>query len=110
MNNQFMAGQVAMISRGHWILENAKKANLDMDIADVPLFCDWFALSPEFTRWLRISSCYFRLGVWGKGCCVRARFLAQEFDRAHEDRLFRRHASGCSSRKPVRRLSEGPLA
>jgi multiple sugar transport system substrate-binding protein len=36
MDNQFMAGQVAMISRGHWILENAKKANLDMDIADVP--------------------------------------------------------------------------
>ena len=36
MNNQFMAGQVAMISRGHWILENAKEAKLDMDIADVP--------------------------------------------------------------------------
>ena len=36
MDNQFMAGQVAMISRGHWILENAKKSNLDMDIADVP--------------------------------------------------------------------------
>jgi multiple sugar transport system substrate-binding protein len=36
MDNQFFAGQVAMISRGHWILENAKKANLDMDIADVP--------------------------------------------------------------------------
>jgi multiple sugar transport system substrate-binding protein len=36
MDNQFDAGQVAMISRGHWILENAKKAKLDMDIADVP--------------------------------------------------------------------------
>jgi multiple sugar transport system substrate-binding protein len=36
MDNQFMAGQVAMISRGHWILSNAKKSNLDMDIADVP--------------------------------------------------------------------------
>ena len=36
MDNQFLAGQVAMISRGHWILENAKRANLDMDIADVP--------------------------------------------------------------------------
>ena len=36
MDNQFMAGQVAMISRGHWILENAKEAKLDMDIADVP--------------------------------------------------------------------------
>jgi multiple sugar transport system substrate-binding protein len=36
MDNQFFASQVAMISRGHWILENAKKANLDMDIADVP--------------------------------------------------------------------------
>ena len=31
-----MAGQVAMISRGHWIIENAKKAKLDMDIANVP--------------------------------------------------------------------------
>ena len=36
MDNQFAAGQVAMISRGHWIIENAKRANLDMDIADVP--------------------------------------------------------------------------
>jgi multiple sugar transport system substrate-binding protein len=36
MDNQFLAGQVAMISRGHWILENAIKAKLDMDIADVP--------------------------------------------------------------------------
>ena len=36
MDNQFDAGQVAMISRGHWIIENAKKAKLDMDIADVP--------------------------------------------------------------------------
>lgn len=36
MDNQFMAGQVAMISRGHWILENAKKAHLDMDVAIPP--------------------------------------------------------------------------
>src|SRR5260370_33819867 len=36
MDNQFMAGQVAMISRGHWILQNAKAANLDMDIAIPP--------------------------------------------------------------------------
>ena len=36
MDNQFAAGQVAMISRGHWIIENAKRAKLDMDIADVP--------------------------------------------------------------------------
>jgi len=36
MDNQFAAGQVAMISRGHWIIENAKRANLDMDVADVP--------------------------------------------------------------------------
>jgi multiple sugar transport system substrate-binding protein len=33
MDNQFAAGQVAMINRGHWIIENAK---LDMDIANVP--------------------------------------------------------------------------
>lgn len=36
MDNQFQAGQVAMISRGHWIIENAKRAKLDMDIANVP--------------------------------------------------------------------------
>ena len=36
MDNQFAAGQVAMINRGHWIIENAKSAKLDMDIADVP--------------------------------------------------------------------------
>jgi multiple sugar transport system substrate-binding protein len=36
MDNQFLAGQVAMISRGHWILENVKKAKLDMDIAIPP--------------------------------------------------------------------------
>jgi multiple sugar transport system substrate-binding protein len=36
MDNQFMAGQVAMISRGHWIVQNAKAANLDMDIAIPP--------------------------------------------------------------------------
>ena len=36
MDNQFLAGQVAMISRGHWILENVKKAKMDMDIAIPP--------------------------------------------------------------------------
>ena len=36
MDNQFIAGQVAMISRGHWIVENAKAAKLDMDIAIPP--------------------------------------------------------------------------
>ena len=36
MDNQFLAGQVAMISRGHWIMQNVKKANLNMDIANVP--------------------------------------------------------------------------
>ena len=36
MDNQYMAGQVAMISRGHWIIENAKKAKLDMDVAIPP--------------------------------------------------------------------------
>ncbi len=36
MDNQFMAGQVAMINRGRWILISAERAKLDMDIADVP--------------------------------------------------------------------------
>jgi len=36
MDNQFFAGQVGMISRGHWILESAKKAKLNMDIAIPP--------------------------------------------------------------------------
>jgi len=36
MDNQFMAGQVAMISRGHWIVENAKAAHLDLDVAIPP--------------------------------------------------------------------------
>jgi multiple sugar transport system substrate-binding protein len=36
MDNQFMAGQVAMISRGHWIVQNAKANGLNMDIANVP--------------------------------------------------------------------------
>jgi multiple sugar transport system substrate-binding protein len=36
MDNQFFAGQVAMISRGHWIVENAKKAKLNMDVAIPP--------------------------------------------------------------------------
>lgn len=37
MDNQFMAGQVAMISRGQWIVQNAKKNNLNMDIANPPM-------------------------------------------------------------------------
>jgi multiple sugar transport system substrate-binding protein len=36
MDNQFMAGQVAMISRGHWIVENAMAAKLDLDVAIPP--------------------------------------------------------------------------
>ena len=36
MDNQFAAGQLAMINRGHWIIENAKRAKLDMDVANVP--------------------------------------------------------------------------
>ena len=36
MDNQFMAGQVAMINRGRWILISAERAKVDMDIADVP--------------------------------------------------------------------------
>ncbi|WEK52136.1 MAG: sugar ABC transporter substrate-binding protein [Candidatus Kaistia colombiensis] len=36
MDNQFMAGQVAMISRGHWIVQNAINAKLDMDVAIPP--------------------------------------------------------------------------
>jgi multiple sugar transport system substrate-binding protein len=36
MDNQFMAGQVAMISRGHWIVQTAKTNKLNMDIAIPP--------------------------------------------------------------------------
>lgn len=36
LDNQFMAGQVAMISRGHWIVQNAINAKLDMDVAIPP--------------------------------------------------------------------------
>ncbi|MER8385731.1 sugar ABC transporter substrate-binding protein [Mesorhizobium sp. M0166] len=36
MDNQFMAGQVAMISRGHWIVQNAKTNKVNMDIAIPP--------------------------------------------------------------------------
>jgi multiple sugar transport system substrate-binding protein len=36
MDSQFMAGQIAMISRGHWIVQNAVAAHLDMDIAIPP--------------------------------------------------------------------------
>jgi len=36
MDNQFMAGQVAMISRGHWIVQLAKTNKVNMDIAIPP--------------------------------------------------------------------------
>ena len=36
MDNQFLAGQVAMINRGHWIVPNVKNAKLNMDIAIPP--------------------------------------------------------------------------
>jgi multiple sugar transport system substrate-binding protein len=36
MDNQFFAGQVAMISRGHWIVQGAKANGVNMDIANVP--------------------------------------------------------------------------
>ena len=37
LDNQFMAGQVAMISRGQWIVQNARANGLDMDIAAPPV-------------------------------------------------------------------------
>ena len=37
LDNQFMAGQVAMISRGQWIVQNAKANNVNMDIAIPPV-------------------------------------------------------------------------
>jgi multiple sugar transport system substrate-binding protein len=37
LDNQFMAGQVAMISRGQWIVQNARKNNVNMDIAIPPI-------------------------------------------------------------------------
>lgn len=37
MDNQFMAGQVAMINRGQWIVQKAKANNLNMDIAIPPV-------------------------------------------------------------------------
>ncbi len=36
MDNQFLAGQVAMINRGHWIVPNVKNAKLNMDVAIPP--------------------------------------------------------------------------
>jgi multiple sugar transport system substrate-binding protein len=36
MDNQFFAGQVAMISRGHWIVQGAKNNKVNMDIAIPP--------------------------------------------------------------------------
>jgi len=40
MDNQFMAGQIGMISRGHWIVQNAIAAKLDMDVAIPPAKVD----------------------------------------------------------------------
>lgn len=37
MDNQFMAGQVAMINRGQWIVQIAKKNGVNMDIAVPPM-------------------------------------------------------------------------
>jgi len=36
IENQFFAGQIAMISRGHWIVQNAISSKLDMDVAVQP--------------------------------------------------------------------------
>lgn len=36
MDNQFFAGQVAMISRGHWIVQGAKNNGVNMDVAIPP--------------------------------------------------------------------------
>ncbi|KKC38763.1 sugar ABC transporter substrate-binding protein [Devosia epidermidihirudinis] len=36
IENQFFAGQIAMISRGHWIVQNAVSSKLDMDVAVQP--------------------------------------------------------------------------
>ena len=36
LDNQFMAGQVAMISRGHWIVQAAKANKVNMDVAIPP--------------------------------------------------------------------------
>ncbi|WP_236020889.1 ABC transporter substrate-binding protein [Devosia sediminis] len=36
IENQFFAGQIAMISRGHWIVQNAISSELDMDVAVQP--------------------------------------------------------------------------
>ncbi|SDR48434.1 extracellular solute-binding protein [Pseudovibrio sp. Tun.PSC04-5.I4] len=32
MDNQFFAGQIGMISRGHWIVQNAISSKMDMDV------------------------------------------------------------------------------
>ncbi|MDB5537200.1 MAG: ABC-type sugar transport system, periplasmic component [Devosia sp.] len=36
LGNQFFAGQIAMISRGHWIVQNAKTNGMNMDVAIPP--------------------------------------------------------------------------
>jgi multiple sugar transport system substrate-binding protein len=36
MDNQYLAGQVAMISRGHWVIPNIRNAKLNSDVAIPP--------------------------------------------------------------------------
>jgi multiple sugar transport system substrate-binding protein len=36
LGNQFFAGQIAIISRGHWIVQNAKTNGMNMDVAIPP--------------------------------------------------------------------------
>jgi len=36
LDNQFLAGQVAMMSRGHWVIPNIKNAKLNTDVAIPP--------------------------------------------------------------------------
>jgi multiple sugar transport system substrate-binding protein len=36
LGNQFFAGQIAIISRGHWIVQNAKTNGMNMDVAFPP--------------------------------------------------------------------------
>lgn len=36
MDNQFYSGQVAMVSRGHWIVQNARRNKVNMDVAIPP--------------------------------------------------------------------------
>ena len=36
MDNQFLAGQVSMINRGHWVIPNIRNAKLNSDVAIPP--------------------------------------------------------------------------